>query len=671
LFNFALANLNTIQPNAILEYCCIKEFTNIKSELPMNEPTKGIIDINGNIIADLSKYDWVSDFDEFGYAYVESKGLIGLVNIDGKEILPPKYENVWVLDSEHFLVRFDKTSYNIINNEGEKLLNDDFEKCDWNAKEGHLIIYKNGKYGLCSYQGDMLIEYKYQEIDWIDCIYKFYILYSDDVHIGIADSNGREIIPAIFVELYQPDGNYDIVNDYLRVLQFPIVRASKSVFCLDKYNCAVKKEDKWRFIDENGNLLDYDIPSLDDWNIDLDSETEFSFIIVKDGLKGVFYRGEIIIPAEFDEIDLDSKICCKKGDKVLYYNYDGKQTDNLFKRYLCSGYEKFFVDGKVGVVDDMRGKEIIPPVYDDIINTYRPSVPIFELVQDGKYGWYLLKSKTIISPRFDDVDFEADCVFVKLGDKTSIADFHGNIKNVPQYIAKDRLNNGNYLYGTENWHLQGMFDKDGKIIVEPIYDDLKLVYHSSYIRVNKGQLYGLMNLDGEITIEPKYDSLDAYAEGTVFCGKLGDVWQVMDANGHNLFNQEFENVESIQGMFAVKANDKWGLMSYTGEVLLPIENNLEYYNTYGKVFVTPKGNIVFYDHNSNQLVERNLCDVKTLDNGYFITINLDKTKDLRAKDSSIVESNIESIDEMRESYKVRKDNRYGLLNTSNGLSIVR
>lgn len=654
----------------------------------MNEPTKGIIDINGNIIADLSKYDWVSDFDELGYAYVESKGLIGLVNIDGKEILPPKYENVWVLDSDHFLALFNKTSYNIINAE-RKILKDDFEECadDLDAKGGHLVIYKNGKCGLCTYQGEMLIDYKYQRIIWVHYI-EYYLLYPDEIHVGIADSNGRVIVPAIFVDLHYSDhdwSRYDIARHYIQLMQFPIVQASKSVLSLDHNNCAVKIDDKWRFIDKNGNLLDYDIPSLDDRNWNIDETFSTVFIIEKNGLKGVFYDGKIIISAKFDEIDLnadDSKICCKKGDKVQYYDYDGNliyidnnrtigiSTEDTLAatatNYFEGDYKVISIDNKVGLIDAF-GDIVIPTKYDEIKRNYSCRPGIWELISNNQYGWFVVETKAIIEPRFDKIIVEEDGIIAIQDYNYYISNIYGNFYKIPMFSEIKRLHNGNHLFEIDG--LWGMFDMVGNILLVPIYSEISdagsWFGRTEILKINKNNHYGLANLDGEIILEPRYDMLSYYSIKNFCLVKIEDKYQIVDIYGHDIFNESFDEVEPFGKLYAVKKNGKWGLVSIDGNIKIPIEN--DYINTI-KAFITPKNTVIRLD-DGDQIIERDYLVKESLNDGYSVTYNIDQTKDLRSPDFSIIASNIDAVEYKRDFYLVQKENEYGLLNISNGLYI--
>ena len=66
----------------------------------------GVTDLDGNIIVPFGKYDWIESFDEnLGLARVkigkESNAVAdnhnkwGIINMEGEEILPVEYDNIW------------------------------------------------------------------------------------------------------------------------------------------------------------------------------------------------------------------------------------------------------------------------------------------------------------------------------------------------------------------------------------------------------------------------------------------------------------------------------------------------------------------------------------------------------------------------------------------------
>lgn len=115
----------------------------------------------------VEKYDYV-DFEEFvnGYAIVGKNGKKGLINEDGEEICPLKYESVWP---------FRKTC----TPKGQRVLS-------------ATRVRLNGKYGLIDRNGKEICEIKYDRIDDFDGEQKAYAK-SDGNHYYL-NENGKETL---------------------------------------------------------------------------------------------------------------------------------------------------------------------------------------------------------------------------------------------------------------------------------------------------------------------------------------------------------------------------------------------------------------------------------------------------------------------------------------------
>lgn len=127
---------------------------------------KAITNSRGEKIS-IEKYDNVY-FEGFvnGYAIVEKNGRQGLINEDGKEICPVKYEQVWP---------FRKTN----TPNGRRVLN-------------ATRVCLNGLYGLIDRNGKEICPIKYKRIDDFDGDQKAYAESGKD--ILYLDENGKEHI---------------------------------------------------------------------------------------------------------------------------------------------------------------------------------------------------------------------------------------------------------------------------------------------------------------------------------------------------------------------------------------------------------------------------------------------------------------------------------------------
>ena len=112
-------------------------------------------------------YDHVQSFNENGWAIVEKEGLQGLVDTNGKEVLPMKYESIWSdLTEDGFICGFYPSKEPTSLADGKKDyflsgMNKIKEEVKYlqSAKYTNLILFSNmkGKIGFLDRNGNISI----------------------------------------------------------------------------------------------------------------------------------------------------------------------------------------------------------------------------------------------------------------------------------------------------------------------------------------------------------------------------------------------------------------------------------------------------------------------------------------------------------------------------------
>lgn len=159
-----------------------------------------LYDLQGKEIAAFDReYDDFTYYND-GYALVRLDNKVGLVTVDGKEIIPPEYDNLddsWgrILDSGYICAEKDG-KFGFLNAKGEVV-------CDliYPAEDavvyGNLAHYENedGSYSVVTAQGGELPE-RYQ---YVDCIGYFnnvvFRANKADDTIGLVDMTGKALLP--------------------------------------------------------------------------------------------------------------------------------------------------------------------------------------------------------------------------------------------------------------------------------------------------------------------------------------------------------------------------------------------------------------------------------------------------------------------------------------------
>ena len=146
-----------------------KEFKNEKLAVEISDKKYNYINSTGNLIND-QLYDYIEDFNEYGYAIVAKDNNYGIIDKDGREIVPLKYNKVEFIDK------------------------DLFKNIHENLKQ-ELFVIKNEKdeIGLINNKNQVIIEPKYKSIEYITHDYPFILVIKDDKKVLLNLSTKEEL----------------------------------------------------------------------------------------------------------------------------------------------------------------------------------------------------------------------------------------------------------------------------------------------------------------------------------------------------------------------------------------------------------------------------------------------------------------------------------------------
>ena len=172
---FYLYDLSTNQMKQFTnKYVAMGTFNNGLA-LAINEDMKaGFIDENEKVVISF-KYDgeFTSDFSSTNYAVVAQDNLVGVIDQDGKEILPIKYYGVTILDEQYFLVFDQNNQSSIIDTNQKKVTTKEYSSISTIENFPYLLTKDtNQLYGIINYQGKEIIPNQYKAIT----VYKDYFL---------------------------------------------------------------------------------------------------------------------------------------------------------------------------------------------------------------------------------------------------------------------------------------------------------------------------------------------------------------------------------------------------------------------------------------------------------------------------------------------------------------
>lgn len=147
-----------------------------------------------------------------------------------------------------------------------------------------------------------------------------------------------------------------------------------------------------------------------------------------------------------------------------------------------------------------------------------------------------------------------------------------NNMNLAQEIEQTKISGRDLTTFSQNerW---GFKDKNGNIIVEPIYKKLIRLGDSSWIVQNKRNKFGLIDNCGNVIVPIKYNHADRLVTKFAKFGNTYD-YGVYDEYGNTIVEPQFSKIDILYGkMFLTYKNYKYGIVGFDGKTIL--ENEFE------------------------------------------------------------------------------------------------
>lgn len=423
---------------------------------------------------------------------------------------------------------------------------------------------------------------------------KYFLLVHEN-KTGVIDETGEIIIKPEYYDLHIPNPskpvfvcyyNYNeetgksstkVVNDkgteiFAKYAEIETISLNgiETTMPYEKNLLKYKQNGKWGLIDLNGNIVVK--PEYEE--IEGLSCKEGELLVKKDGKYGVINnKGVELIKNKYDYISGDEYYTENKNYKFSGYIVGEKtQNGNRYgyiknnqKVLLNTEYSEiiriggikgentdkdiFITATKNGQMGLMKNKKkIIDFKYQDL--NYSGVDNLFILTKGTKVGVYNSKGKKVINIKYDVVTIEDDYIYTKKGEEEQYFDLNG--KEISKDTIKEastsqndeeekiaaNLVNPNIIPKEKNgkW---GFVDKNSKLIVDYIYDEVTSVNKYGFAGIKKNGKWGSIDEKGKVIQEPKYnlDELDEIC----FIGK----YYKIAYDYKNVFFTDDENAEQL------------------------------------------------------------------------------------------------------------------------------
>lgn len=212
-----------------------------------------------------------------------------------------------------------------------------------------------------------------------------------------------------------------------------------------------------------------------------------------------------------------------------YIDYAMEESLAPHQYVVSDGTRRFMVDdlkglaywvgsGKVGIVDAVTGKEIVPVQYDELVPYGNAEIVDESLLAVGKTD---LRNNQV---DYGLVDREGKMVVDYNTDYDRISPFYENY-----FLVQDYVNNK-----------VGVLDSSGKVLFPLQYDIIKWQKDTGLWQVSNNGKYQLYDQEGKLLTEAVFDKLVFHKEG--FCGFSENQWKAYGVDGRQVQESKCEEL---------------------------------------------------------------------------------------------------------------------------------
>ena len=422
----------------------------------------------------------------------------GVMDSNGNTVIDPSYQEMIIVPNNKndiFLCTYDvnyetgEYKTKVLNSKNEMIFtqydkveaipNQDVNQNLW-YEEGILKVQKNGKYGMINFEGKEILQPEYETIEAVAGI-KNAILIQKDGKYGVVDKEGKAMTDIAYTEIK------------------PLGKDNKSGYIVND------EQGKYGIIDYSKNQV---LPNQYE-GIEAVYGNDL-YVVVEAGKQKLIQKdGTEVLKDGFDKITAILKtsgagVIYQKADKFGVMDLTGKVVIDSTYESLKEAKSGIFIaskDGKFGIID-MAGQEKLPFQYQSI--TYQEAAD-FYVAEDTSFQANILDNNFAVKQTGILIQIDTDKGYMELkqGEEYKYYNFKFEEKS-----QTDILSN-NTLFVSKKDGKYGFVDKNGKVIVDYLYDDVTNQNNYGFAGIKKDGKWGSVDSKGNVIIEPTYN-LDDY-----------------------------------------------------------------------------------------------------------------------------------------------------------------
>lgn len=415
----------------------------------------------------------------------KENGKYGLINLSGKKITNPIYDDIQALEyKEGMLTVKQNDKFGIININGDEIIKVKYDGIqadqyslneNHNKKAGFIVSIKTNdgyKFGYINYKGKTLLETEYNEIARIN-----YINDDESVYL-VAFKNGQAGLfknKSKVLENEYEDIQFDNINNLL-ILQR---NGKQGVSDLDGKKIIQLEYDNIIITGNSINAQKGDEVTV--FNSEGEKLKNSNFIsVLETDNKNYFIT--IDKNENYGVID--------KDDNVII---DNKYTfiDYLFDNYFVAQNEQ-----KIGIVDD-KGKEVIKYDYDVLQKI--EGTDLIQGIKNEKIDLIDKNMKKILTMKNAQIDIKENYIKIYNSEDRKYLQYDGKEVSNINVIKEAKL------FAKKSNNKWGFVDKNGNIKIQYTYDMVTELNEYGYAGIKLNGKWGVINSEGKIIQEPIYD----------------------------------------------------------------------------------------------------------------------------------------------------------------------
>lgn len=591
------------------------------------------------------QFDSVYHDFQFGKAITGKNKKHGVIDKNGKTIVPFVYQEILPQVKHLFPVQSDQYKWGFLSSEGEPLFPTLYDNFRLTYKEKHLLLQKDLRWGIYSVHNKELIPFIYKQIQHVHQrnyrvlpFANWQIIQANGTILSSTDADTlrmlssatacytiqgkkgirsltKELCPAQFENiLYAHDSLYFVKKNnywgvatvkgaYLAEPQFEEVKAYPNYFIATlKYR--EKKIYTWNLkpltaesylniSDSSGGFWPVQ-NNIDLWGY-LNSKGELKIPCryskaepFKNGLAKVTVEGNSYYINAYEEQIITPSECSYYESGFLKVNADFRKSwikgMHEFEELIILSDNFYRIRSKkgYGILND-NGNLILPCEYTSIALSSDEQLFITE---KKKIHYLYNTSGQLIGPphkRFDRmIDAAEGLVKIKYKGGLGFCDYEDRIMISTQYEATGLFHNG--ICPIKLRGKWGYIDREERFVLQPYYDEPAVFYGEAGI-LKENKEYHLINTKGKLTIEYPLLHVDRTREGFYIIQNKAGLYGLANASGKELFPPKYKAIKAYEGGIFIVTDDEYsGAIDGTGKIVISIKYHTLIYDTMLKMY---------------------------------------------------------------------------------------